>query len=70
MSSDVVNQVVWWVGAVVLGSATILLTLFIWYWIVEYAIRLFKVKRLLLSYYAEQLRRSQPRITTPKPRAP
>lgn len=60
------DQMLAWIGAAVVGSIGVLAVLFIWYWIVEYALRLFKLKKLILQYYWDRMKRNQPRVTTRK----
>ena len=55
-----------WLGVVVAGSGAAILLLFVWYWIVEYALRLFKLKKLMLEFYFDKLKRRRGRVITPK----
>ena len=58
------DKIIWWIGAIVLVSGGIALAGFLLWQALECGIKFFRVRRLILDFYADQLRKKRELATT------
>ena len=55
-----------WIGAAVTCSGALLVLVVLWFFTLEYALKVFGLNKLIIRYYWEKLQRSRGRIITTK----